>query len=250
MPSFRSYLTAKWGHLKMFFPFFFEAAMSAKINHITVYVITGLYETAEKPSNIYCIWTQPAAQVINARLFSGREQLWTLFILSSGPGGWSTWEGAASMWGGRCRSRLLHIPGSWVPWCTLTLEGLTGRGKDGSISFQESPATLLQGCLSTDGSHTLQVLAGGKKFLAKCLFCLPINWLSFNLLKGASQVVLVVKNLPASAGDMRLRFDLRFRKTPWRRAWQPTPAFFLRECHGQRSLASYSPQGHKESDVT
>lgn len=61
--------------------------MSAKINHITVYVITGLYETAEKPSNIHCIWTQPAAQVINARLFSGREQLWTLFILSSGPGG-------------------------------------------------------------------------------------------------------------------------------------------------------------------
>lgn len=38
--------------LKCFpFFFFFEAAMSAKINHITIYVIIGLYETAER-SNI------------------------------------------------------------------------------------------------------------------------------------------------------------------------------------------------------
>jgi len=28
---------------------------------------------------------------------------------------------------------------------------------------------------------------------------------------------------------------------PWRRAWQLTPVFLLRESHGQRSLAGYSP---------
>ena len=37
----------------------------------------------------------------------------------------------------------------------------------------------------------------------------------------ASQVALVVKNLPASAGDVnRCRFDPWVEKIPWRRAWQ------------------------------
>ena len=40
------------------------------------------------------------------------------------------------------------------------------------------------------------------------------------------------------------------RKIPWRRAWQPTPVFLPRESHGQRSLAGYSPQSRKGSDMT
>ena len=39
-------------------------------------------------------------------------------------------------------------------------------------------------------------------------------------------------------------------KIPWRRKWQPTPVFLLGKSHGQRSLAGYSPWGHKESDMT
>ena len=39
-------------------------------------------------------------------------------------------------------------------------------------------------------------------------------------------------------------------KIPWRRTWQPTPAFLPGEFHGQRSLAGYSPWGRKESDMT
>ena len=39
-------------------------------------------------------------------------------------------------------------------------------------------------------------------------------------------------------------------KIPWRRKWQPTPVFLPGEFHGQRSLAGYSPWGHKESDTT
>ena len=35
-----------------------------------------------------------------------------------------------------------------------------------------------------------------------------------------------------------------------RRAWQPTPVFLAGESHGQRSLAGYSPWGHKESGTT
>ena len=30
-------------------------------------------------------------------------------------------------------------------------------------------------------------------------------------------------------------------KTPWRRAWHPTPVFLPGESHGQRSLEAYSP---------
>ena len=39
-------------------------------------------------------------------------------------------------------------------------------------------------------------------------------------------------------------------KIPWRRKWQPTPAFLPGESHGQRSLAGCSPWGHKRSDMT
>ena len=58
-----------------------------------------------------------------------------------------------------------------------------------------------------------------------------------------AQVVLVVKNLPASAGDTR---DMGFilgsvRKIPWSRKWQHSPVFLPGEFHGQRSLAGYSP---------
>ena len=43
-------------------------------------------------------------------------------------------------------------------------------------------------------------------------------------------------------------FDPWVRKIPWRRKWQPTPVFLLGKSHGQRSLAGYSPWGHKESE--
>ena len=66
----------------------------------------------------------------------------------------------------------------------------------------------------------------------------------------ASQVALVVKNLPANAGDMRPSFNPWVGKIPWRRAWQPTPVFLPRESLGQRSLVGYTPQGCTELDTT
>ena len=39
-------------------------------------------------------------------------------------------------------------------------------------------------------------------------------------------------------------------KIPWRKKWQPTLVFLPGESHGQRTLAGYSPQRHKESDTT
>ena len=51
-------------------------------------------------------------------------------------------------------------------------------------------------------------------------------------------------------GRKKLRFDPWVRKIRWRRKWQPTPVFLCGKYHGQRSLAGYSPQGCKESDMT
>ena len=60
-----------------------------------------------------------------------------------------------------------------------------------------------------------------------------------------SQAALVVKKLPANAGDRRYRSDPWVGKILWRRAWQPTPVFLPGESRGQRSLAGYSPWGCK-----
>ena len=68
--------------------------------------------------------------------------------------------------------------------------------------------------------------------------------------KGASQVVLMVKNPPANAGYLRCAFNPWVRKIPWRRTWQPTRVFLPGESHEQRSLVGYSPWGRKESDTT
>ena len=57
----------------------------------------------------------------------------------------------------------------------------------------------------------------------------PIIW--------ASQVALVVKNLPANAGDARdVGLIPRIGTIPWRRKWQSTPGFLPGKSHGQRSL--------------
>ena len=42
----------------------------------------------------------------------------------------------------------------------------------------------------------------------------------------------------------------RVRKSLWIREWLPTPVLLPEKSHGQRSLAGYSPWGHKESDTT
>ena len=55
-------------------------------------------------------------------------------------------------------------------------------------------------------------------------------------------MVLVLRNLPANAGDIKraIKGDIKkfypwVRKIPWRRKWQPTTIFFSGEFHGQDS---------------
>ena len=60
---------------------------------------------------------------------------------------------------------------------------------------------------------------------------------------------LVVKNLPANAGDVRDLGLIPGREDPWRKTWKPTPVFLPGESHEQRSLVGYGPVGCKELDM-
>jgi len=64
-------------------------------------------------------------------------------------------------------------------------------------------------------------------------------------------VALVVKNLPASAGDERDEGSIpRSGRYPGEGNGNPLQYSLLEKNHGQRSLEGYSPQGHKELDMT
>ena len=79
----------------------------------------------------------------------------------------------------------------------------------------------------------------------------PTVKLSFPFGIWASQMLLVVKNLPANAGDTkRHRFNPWVGNIPWRRKWQPTPVVLPGKFLGQMSLVGYSPRGRKELNTT
>ena len=66
-----------------------------------------------------------------------------------------------------------------------------------------------------------------------------------------SQVVLVVKNLPANAGDIRdMGLILGWGRSPGGGHGNPLQYSCLENPHRQRSLVGYGPWDHKESDVT
>ena len=81
-------------------------------------------------------------------------------------------------------------------------------------------------------------------------FFLSSNWAVLRRIQiipqHASQVALVVKNLPAIArGPRRHRFNPWVRNIPWRGKWLPTPVFLPGKSHGQSSLMGCSSWGLK-----
>ena len=62
-------------------------------------------------------------------------------------------------------------------------------------------------------------------------------------------MALVVKNLPANAGDI-IQVQSLGQEYPLEEAWQHTPVFLPGKFHRQKSLAGYSPCSCKESDMT
>ena len=101
--------------------------------------------------------------------------------------------------------------------------------------------------------------------LWQILVCVLDSWARFKELRIRTQnnrsfltsgILLESVGFPGGSDSKELArqwrpgFDPWVGKIPWRRKWQPVPAFFPGKCHGQRSLASCSPWGHKESDTT
>ena len=63
------------------------------------------------------------------------------------------------------------------------------------------------------------------------------------------QVVVVVKNPPASAGDVRDQVQSLGWEDPLEEGMTTTPVSLPGESQGQRRLAGYNPWGCKESDM-
>ena len=61
-------------------------------------------------------------------------------------------------------------------------------------------------------------------------------------------MLLVVKNLPANAGNMRLWFNPWAGKIPWRKAWQPTPVFLPGESPWSEEPGRLQSIEYKELD--
>ena len=68
---------------------------------------------------------------------------------------------------------------------------------------------------------------------------------------GASQIVLVVKNLPANAGDIRdAGFSPEYRRSPGGGQGNPLQYCSVENPMDRGSPVGYSPWDHKELDTT
>ena len=90
---------------------------------------------------------------------------------------------------------------------------------------------------------------------------LNLSYLCPNVYKYDSDIFLMpifpicpgdtIKNLPTNAGDLRdIGSICRSGRHPGDGHGNPLPVFLPGGCHGQRSLAGYSPWGCRESDTT
>ena len=75
-----------------------------------------------------------------------------------------------------------------------------------------------------------------------CVSSLCAHW--------ALQVAQWIKNPPAMQETQETWVRSLGQEDPWMTAWQSISVFLPGESYGQRSLVSYSPWAHKESDST
>ena len=90
-----------------------------------------------------------------------------------------------------------------------------------------------------------------QRFFWNKILIMPKQYITSHVSYSASQVALVVKNLPAHAGGIRdVGLIPGLGRTPKWGAWQlHSPGKNTGESHGQRSLVGYSPWGCKKSDT-
>ena len=79
-------------------------------------------------------------------------------------------------------------------------------------------------------------------------YCLPREWISFMFKKISSGTS--GKEPAWECRRYKMLFQSLGQEDPLEKGMQPTPIFLPGEFHRQRSLAGYSPWGHRESDTT
>ena len=132
------------------------------------------------------------------------------------------WEGQP---GETCQLRRIHKNGSWKSQEQMSSIGASNRveGRTWGTTFTEGPEE-------------------GRELLS-------LEELLSRIKQWASQVALVVKNLPASAGDIRNTNSFPGSgRSPG--GGNDNPVFLPGESREQRSLKGYSPWSRKESDMT
>ena len=146
-------------------------------------------------------------------------------------------------WASPVAQLVKNLPAVWETW-----DGKTPRRRDrlptpvfwpGEFHGLYSPWGLKESDMTEQLSHT-HTYTGSFNFVYHYDEVCGIVW--------ASQLVLVVKKLPANAGDMGL--ILGSGRFPGGGHDNPVQYACLENPHGQRSLAGYSPWGRKELDTT
>ena len=82
--------------------------------------------------------------------------------------------------------------------------------------------------------------------------CIPLHWNMVKCLVDFPDCTSDLKKKKNPCQCRRLKrcgFSPWVGKIPWRRKWQLITVFLPGEFHGQKSLASYSPWGHRELDT-
>ena len=130
-------------------------------------------------------------------------------------------------------------------WCLILCESmdysLLGSSVHGILQariLEWVAMPFSQGSSQTQASHIMgrfcTIWAAQEAYMFSCMGLDYVMVLSFT----------EVKNLPAM---QEMWVQSVGQKIPWRRKLQHTPVFLPRKVHRQRSLAGYSPWGHKKS---
>ena len=145
-------------------------------------------------------------------------------------------------------SQIKHSPSPWFTGSRTAL--LCGHSEPKPANYWVSVSSAVkQALLLSSSSLSSLLLYYYHPFSHFCLLYL----MSFNPDSqgiGLSQWLSSEESACQCRSRRKYEFNPWVRKIPWRRAWQPTPVFLPGESRGQRSLAGYSPQSHKELDMT
>ena len=146
-------------------------------------------------------------------------------------------------------------PLGWTGWISLQSKGLSRVFSNTTVQKHQFFIIFMQFCIMWSNLFFSYAL--------KSWYYFKILYFSLFLSNYSMNISLIVKSLmllgfafvfglpwrligkESACQCTRCGFDPWVGKILQRRKWQPTPVFLPGKSHGQRSLADYSPWGHK-----